>query len=73
VFVEREPPHLVTVARLTAADLAYAEQRCALACQIFRDCADADVWPGYPSGVVDITLPGWSRRDHELMEEEALW
>lgn len=72
VFVEREPPHLITVATLDPADLAYGRERGAIARQRYRDCAEVDVWPGYPDHIITVSLPPWSRRSHDI-EETPEW
>lgn len=72
VFVEREPPHFVTVARLAPVDLQLGHELAAQARQMWRDCTEVDVWPGYPEHIITVTLPPWSRRSHEI-EEHASW
>lgn len=70
VFVEREAPHMVSVVRLAPVDMQYAHDRCTLAYELYRDCTAADSWPGYGDGLRTITLPGWTRRDHDITEEQ---
>lgn len=68
VFVEREPPHGVTVCRLDQADIDWAESELARAYEIFRDCSEADAWPIHtPDHIITISLPPWLRRND--MEE----
>lgn len=72
VFVERTPPHFVTVADLIPADLAEGRAQARLARQILRDCTESGVWPGYPEHIVTISLPPWTRRSHDI-EEHTSW
>lgn len=63
VFVEKEPPHLVTVAQpdSEALDVGAALNRRAL--EVYRDCLAADVWPGHSTDVELVSLPRWAVRD----------
>lgn len=63
VAQEKEPPYLVTVFQLGDEAIRYGDRRCTEALQIYRDCADADVWPGYGTGIEDIDLPAWVRTE----------
>lgn len=70
VFVEREEPHLVTVARLSRRDLERAAEPCRLAREMWRDCMASGLWPGYPTGIHEISLPDWAWRQYE---EDDKW
>lgn len=63
VFVEKDPPHLVTVAQpdSEALDVGAALNRRAL--EVYRDCTEADAWPGHTSDVELVSLPRWAVRD----------
>ena len=68
VFVEREAPHMVTVATLAPVDAAIGADLAARAREIYRDCAEVDLWPNgeqYPDHIVTTSLPPWSRRSYE--------
>lgn len=47
IFQAKEPPYLVTVARIDEADLWDARQANREALQRFRDCTASDLWPAY--------------------------
>lgn len=47
IVQEKKPPYIVTVIGIDEAELAYAAERNRLARQMFRDCTESDVWPGY--------------------------
>lgn len=65
IFQEKEPPHMVTVARLDPDFVAAGRARCRAALERFRDCREADVWPDYtPGGVVTLDPPHWMREDY---------
>jgi hypothetical protein len=70
VFVgqEKEPPYLVTPFQIHPDDLRRGAGRNQQAREIYRDCAEADLWPGYTDDVVQLTLPYWVQRQ----DEEAL-
>lgn len=59
VVVEKEPPYLVNVGQFAGDDdrrLSAAALEKAL--RLYRDCLEADHWPGWP-GVTDLSLPTW--------------
>ena len=62
VFVERDPPYLVTVVDPDPDDLEWAMRQCQRAREIFRDCTEAGTWPGYPQHQT-VRLPPWARRE----------
>jgi hypothetical protein len=66
VFQEKDPPYLVTVVQVDDDALYLAEQRNRRAMEIYRDCVDADFWPGYSSEIELITLPAWAHREENL-------
>jgi hypothetical protein len=70
VFVaqEKTPPYLVTVFECDPEALAVAARRNRRALEIFRDCSEAGVWPGYSSDVEQISLPPWAIRSAEYEE-----
>lgn len=68
VFVaqEKTPPYLVTVFELDREALRAGRERNARACEIYRDCTAAGVWPAYSSDVELIALPRWASYLHEM-------
>ncbi|NLF40551.1 hypothetical protein GX586_13990 [bacterium] len=59
VVVEKTPPYDAAVYMASEAALEIAEQECKQALEIYRKCMNTNTWPGLPSGVVEINLPGW--------------
>ncbi len=57
VFVESEPPHLVSVDRLTPEALDAGDAELDVALALYRRCVETGHWPGYPLGIHDIDLP----------------
>lgn len=47
IFQAKEPPHLVTVAYVPEDELWDARQRNQRALEMFRDCTESGIWPGY--------------------------
>ena len=47
IFQMKEPPYLVTVAYIDEADLWQARDDNARALEVFRDCTESGVWPGF--------------------------
>ena len=60
VFQEKEPPYLVTVAQLDDDARAAGRARNRQAIERFRDCIEADSWPGYSDDIEYISLPPWA-------------
>lgn len=65
VFQMKTEPYLVTVAELDDVAIQVGRARNRLACEIYRDCREANVWPGYSSDIELISLPPWVTREHE--------
>ena len=70
VFVETEPPYLVTLAVLDddAMDAGRAVNRQAI--ERYRDCTESGIWPGYsavPTDIEVISLPPWTLRQLETL------
>jgi hypothetical protein len=66
VFQMKEPPYLVTVATLRDDDLWEARDRNRHALEIFRDCRESGIWPGY---LPDDTAAVISLSDQTYSEE----
>ena len=64
VLVDRDPPHPVVVATVDPDDLAWADEQCDRACEIWRDCTASGLWPGYPTEPISVRMPPWARRDY---------
>ena len=65
VVQEKEPPYLVTVAQLDAADVDRARAVCRAGCAVYRDCTTSGLWPGYGSDIAQISLPKYMQRTRE--------
>jgi hypothetical protein len=62
VFQEKTPPYLITIAELDDDATRAGRARNRDACEIWRDCTQAGVWPGYTDDIELITLPPWAAR-----------
>lgn len=64
VFQEKDPPYLINAVQLDAAAIQSGDIACRAACERFRDCAKAGVWPGYPfePDITTVSLPPWKSR-----------
>lgn len=65
VFVETVPPYIVTVGQPDEEAMAVGREAARVACERFRDCTEAGIWPGYADDVIPISLPPWALRDLE--------
>lgn len=64
VFVEKAPPHLVRVDQLGLAELLAGADANRRAMEIYRDCTESGVWPGYEPEIGLISLPAWALDRH---------
>ena len=73
VFVvqEKDPPHEVSVVRLEDEDVAIGRYRNRQAVDLYVECMEAGVWPGYGDEMHRIQLPGWFRRRFDGIELEV--
>lgn len=67
VFQETAPPHLIRVVSLGEAEMDTGARLNRRALEMFRDCRDAGVWPGYPTEIHEVSLPAWA---HDRYPEE---
>ena len=72
VVQETAPPFLLSVLEPGPDVLALAERKIERALTIWRECRRTGVWPGYPTKVATVTLPGWAEAkwlEREYREE----
>lgn len=62
VQVEKAEPYMVSIVQLDDDADALAAEQVAFARQMFRDCTESGVWPGYPETVTRVSLPAWAER-----------
>lgn len=66
VVVEKTDPHLVIVGQFTdALDMQLARATVDHARRLYRECIEADRWPGYPEDVIELSLPAWLHYEFE--------
>lgn len=67
VLVEKDPPYLPAVVVLDEEALDWGAARGAKAREVYRDCTDSGVWPGYQpdGGFTVVSLPAWAFRDDD--------
>jgi hypothetical protein len=60
----KEPPFLVSVCELDAEALAYGRSRNERALEMFRDCMESGIWPGFQAdgAFTTVSLPEWALR-----------
>jgi hypothetical protein len=71
VFVQTEPPYLITIARLPDEHVELGRKRNREALEKYRDCTEAGVWPAWSEDILDIPLPYWAAKsiETELLHE----
>lgn len=60
VFIEKTPPHVVTVAEPDAEALAWGAERNRRALDLYARCVETGEWPGYSDDVELVSLPRWA-------------
>jgi len=66
VVIEKEAPYLVAVAQFAdPGDVRLARAAVDRARRVYSECVATDTWPGYPTGVNDLSLPNWLHYDLE--------
>ncbi len=69
VFQMKDPPYLVNIAELDPEAIQAGHARLRRACEIWRDCTETGIWPGYEAGTDDgityISLPPWAARSED--------
>lgn len=70
VFVEKEPPHCLSVVSLGPDALMLAEKRVRYALETWKRCLDSGEWPGWPDRTCYATLPPWV--ESQWLEKEMM-
>jgi hypothetical protein len=65
VVQEKDPPYLVAVYDIDDEDLRIGRERNRRALEMYRDCTESGLWPGYSNDIETIALPSWVRRQDE--------
>lgn len=60
INVEKEPPYLVSLTRLTPDAIILGAQRMRRAVDLYASCIAADQWPGYGNEIHTVDLPRWT-------------
>lgn len=71
VVQEKEPPYEVSVIQLDEIDLAIGRWQNRMAIEIYQECTESGVWPGYGDDVHLVSLPGWFRNRFEGLTAEV--
>lgn len=72
IVQEKEPPYALSVVALTPGANGMADRKVETAIRIWRECVEANSWPGYPSCICHVDAPGYSEKswlDREAREE----
>lgn len=60
IFVEKTPPHIVTVANVAPAAVMRGHAECEVALATYAECAKANLWPCYTNDILELDLPEWA-------------
>lgn len=67
VFQERTPPYLVSIARPDPMAVRIGRARNQRAMDIYQQCVETGVWPGYSDEIIDVGVPRWV--ENQFLEE----
>jgi hypothetical protein len=70
LFVEKEPPHCVTVAKCDGLKRERGRRRWHQAVDIWSRCLHTDTWPGYATEPVTLWSPDWLLKQEEMQRNE---
>jgi hypothetical protein len=67
VFQEKTPPYMIQVVDLSPMALAYGRQLNDRALEVYRDCSESGIWPGYENAgeILTIDLPPYLQQEME--------
>lgn len=68
LFQEKTAPYLVTPVNLDDPTMMAAEIEVRRALEVYAECVETGVWPGYTDGVVTMSIPEYELREFEEME-----
>jgi len=69
--IEKEPPYAVALYELDANAVDEGRAVCERALALYAECTRTGVWPGYPATVQTLSLPRWSFKLTQPLDEEA--
>jgi hypothetical protein len=58
--VERSAPYLNALYRAPAHLVEFGYDECVRLLAVYEECTKTGIWPGYPSGITELTLPTWA-------------
>lgn len=73
IFQEKTAPYLVHVVELSSEYLAIGADRNRRAVDLYKQCRESGVWPGYSDGVSRALAPSWLTFEHEADKAEWGW
>jgi hypothetical protein len=73
IAVERTKPHGVQPFLLNERDLGVIGGTIDAQLHQFAECLQRDVWPGYPDGLRELSLPPWELPEQEFPSTDNAW
>lgn len=62
VLIERDEPNLIATYSLGAASIAAGEHALINSLEVFAECRESGIWPGFPAGFQQIDIPQWEMK-----------
>jgi len=70
IAIEKKPPYALALYKLSPASLEVAMGQVQQLTREYARCKRENVWPGYPKGIQELTLPDWKSNFNNLEEQE---
>lgn len=72
IVVEKQPPYEVGVFTIEPFWVDMGRAKVKRARDLFRECTESGVWPGYDPEPVELTAPAWVTIEHEMAYESEI-
>lgn len=72
IAVEKEPPYLVNIHRVSQETLEIGTQRNAIDVETYAECKKSGIWPGYTDRFCEVSVNEWVKKD-VIEKSHARW
>ena len=63
ICIETDPPHCVAVYELDPVALEVGQMAMDRCIELYQDCTETGMWPGYDDAITPISLPAWASKN----------
>lgn len=73
VVQEKTPPYCVNVVTPLPSSMFIGGEWAAHAIDIYKQCTETGIWPGYDSEITPLELPYWAEKNYQTAREQGLF